>query len=69
MEFKEVLVKIVEINNTTKETVLEEMQQTINIVYSKRTKENWYSWNKVFSPDGLPNVETFVKALAEMLKE
>ena len=69
MEFKEVLVKIAEINNTTKETVLEEMQQTINIVYSKRTKENWHSWNKVFSPDGPPDVETFVKALAEILKE
>lgn len=69
MEFKEALTRIAEINNTTEEAVLEEMQQAINIAYSNRTKENWHSWNKVFSPDGPPDVETFVKVLAEMLKE
>ena len=69
MEFKEALAKIAEINNTTEEAVLEEMQQAINIAYNSRTKENWHSWNKVFSPDGPPDVETFVKALAEMIKE
>ena len=69
MEFKEALAKIAEINNTTEEAVLEEMQQAINIAYNSRTKENWLSWNKVFSPDGPPDVETFVKMLAEMLKE
>ncbi|MBR6609323.1 MAG: hypothetical protein IKK99_03800 [Oscillospiraceae bacterium] len=50
------------------EAVLEEMQQAINIAYSKRTKENWHLWNKVFSPGGPPDVETFVKVLAEMIK-
>ena len=69
MEFKEALAKIAEINNTTEEAVLEEMQQAINIAYNSRTKENWLSWNKVFSPGGPPDVETFVKMLAEMLKE
>ena len=69
MEFKEALAKIAEINNTTEEEVLQEMQQAINIAYGKRTKENWHSWNKVFSPGGPPDVETFVKMLAEMLKE
>ena len=68
MEFKEALAKIAEINNTTEEAVLEEMQQAINIAYSNRTKENWHSWTKVFSPGGPPDVETFVKVLAEMLK-
>ena len=68
MEFNDALAKIAEINNTTEEAVLEEMQHAINVAYSKRTKENWHSWNKVFSPDGPPDVETFVKALAEMLK-
>ena len=68
MEFKEALAKIAEINNTTEEAVLEEMQHAINIAYSRRTKENWHSWNKVFSPGGPLDVETFVKALAEMLK-
>ena len=69
MEFKEALVRIAEINNTTEEAVLEEMQQAINIAYSNRTKENWHSWNKVFSPNGPPDVETFVRVLAEILKE
>ena len=69
MEFKEALTRIAEINNTTEEAVLEEMQHAINIAYSRRTKENWHSWNKVFSPGGPPDVETFVKALAEMFKE
>ena len=69
MEFKEALARIAEINNTTEESVLEEMQQAINIAYNKRTKENWHSWNKVFSSDGPPDVETFVKTIAEMLKE
>ena len=69
MEFKEAQAKIAEINNTTEEAVLEEMQQAINIAYSKRTKENWHSWNKVFSPDGPPDVETFVRVLAEILKK
>lgn len=69
MEFKEALAKIAEINNTTEEAVLEEMQQAINIAYSNRTKENWHSWNKVFSPDGPPDVETFVKLVLDMLKE
>ena len=68
MEFKEALAKIAEINNTTEVAVLEEMQQAINIAYSKRTKENWHLWNKVFSPDGPPDVETFVKVIAEMIK-
>ena len=68
MEFKEALAKIAEINNTTEEAVLEEMQQAINIAYSERTKENWHTWNKVFSPDGPPDVETYVKAIAQMIK-
>ena len=67
MEFKEALARIAEINNTTEEAVLEEMQQAINIAYSNRTKENWHSWNKVFSSDGPPNVETFVKALVAIV--
>ena len=68
MEFKEALAKIAEINNTTEEAVLEEMQQAINIAYNSRTKENWHSWNKVFSLSGPPDVETFVKAVAQMIK-
>ena len=68
MEFKEALARIAEINNTTEEAVLEEMQQAINIAYSKRTKDNWHTWNKDFSPNGPPDVEMFVKALAEMIK-
>ena len=48
MEFKEVLVKIAEINNTT--------------------KDNWHSWNKVFSPAGATDMETFVNILTEILK-
>ena len=68
MEFKKALARIAEINNTTEEAVLEEMQQAINIAYSNRTKENWHSWNKGFSPDGPPDVATFVKVLAEMIK-
>ena len=68
MEFKEALAKIAEINNTTEEEVLQEMQQAINIAYGKRTKENWHSWNKVFSPSGPLDVETFVKVIAEMIK-
>ena len=68
MEFKDAVAKIAEINNTTEEAVLEEMQQAINIAYNKRTKENWHSWNKVFSPDGPPDVETFVKLIMGMLK-
>ena len=69
MEFKEALAKIAEINNTTEEAVLEEMQHAINIAYSKRTKENWHLWNMIFSSDGPPDVESFIKSLAEMLRK
>ena len=40
MEFKEALAKIAEINNTTEEAVLEEMQQAINIAYSMKSIKN-----------------------------
>ena len=56
------------IDKIREEAVLEEMQQAINIAYSNHTKENWHSWNKVFSPGGPPDVETFVKVIAEMIK-